>query len=95
MAALFHEAYSFLTMVELDLRMLAPETDDTAREHILLLLARNVPKLAALCAVVDAHIAVDDEGAALVAAFRVWAARALASGRDVLRVNGYGLHHVG
>lgn len=89
MTAVLHAQYSFIYIVELDLRMLAAERDPAARDHILQLLLRNVVRMEAGYETLARNIRTDDAGAPFVDTFLAWARRAIDAGYDALNTNGY------
>lgn len=80
MTAVFHAVYSFMHVVELDLRMLDHEVDPALRRRIVDLLARNVPRVRAGLAVIEEAITLDRSGEAFVDGFLAWARRSLGEG---------------
>lgn len=89
MTAVLHAQYSFIYVVELDLRMLAGETDPVVRDQILQLLLRNVVRMEAGYETLARNVRTDAFGAAFVDAFLQWARRAIDRGYDALNENGY------
>jgi hypothetical protein len=87
--ALLHDQYALAYVVELDLRMLAAESDAVARDQILQLLLRNVVRLEAGSETLAQDIRTDPEGARFSEAFFAWTRRALEDGYDALDQNGY------
>lgn len=90
MTAVFHAQYSFIHVTALDLAMLATATDEHEQQLILMLLARNVPRMQAGYAEIEQHIQVDAAGAQFLAAFMSWSAEVIRKGEAVLQANGYG-----
>jgi HEXXH motif-containing protein len=89
MTAVLHAQYSFIYVVELDLRMLAAEPDPMTRHRMLQLLMRNVVRMEAGYETLAANVRTDREGAVFIDAFLAWARRAIAQGYDTLNANGY------
>jgi hypothetical protein len=90
MTAIFHAVYSFLHVVALDLRMIAAEQDPAVRERLVLLLARNVPRMQAGFATLRENLRTDPAGAVFCGAFMAWAEAILATGEQVLGNHGFG-----
>ena len=90
MTAIFHAVYSFIHVVALDLRMIAEEEDPAVRERMVLLLARNVPRMQAGCATLGASLCTDAAGAVFCGAFMDWAESILVTGEEVLAEHGFG-----
>jgi HEXXH motif-containing protein len=91
MLAVLHETYAFTHVACLDLHMLAAEPDPEAHEHLLMLLARNLPRVAAGVETVALHLRADADGAAFADAFLAWARAVIAWGDRALDENGYGM----
>jgi HEXXH motif-containing protein len=91
MTAVFHAQYSFIHMTALDLHMLAAEPDEGNQRRIMMLLARNVPRMEAGFTEIDRSIETDDAGRRFVQAFMDWSRRVLDEGRRQLDAGGYGL----
>lgn len=89
MTAVLHAQYSFIYIVELDLRMLEGESDPAVRDHILQLLMRNVVRMEAGYETLARNIRTDSSGAPFIEAFLAWARRAIERGYAVLNANGY------
>ncbi|HEV7426510.1 MAG TPA: HEXXH motif-containing putative peptide modification protein [Thermoanaerobaculia bacterium] len=89
MTAVLHAQYSFIYIVELDLRMLAAENDPIVRDHILQLLMRNVMRMEAGYETLARNIRTDAAGECFLDAFLAWARRAIDAGYDALDANGY------
>lgn len=89
MTAILHAQYSFIYIVELDLRMLAAEDDPATRDRILQLLLRNVVRMDAGYETLARNVRTDAAGARFVGAFLAWARRALELGYQALNTNGY------
>ncbi|MEO8379481.1 MAG: HEXXH motif-containing putative peptide modification protein [Acidobacteriota bacterium] len=89
MTAVLHAQYSFIYIVELDLRMLEQERDPMVRDHILQLLMRNVVRMEAGYETLARNIRTDAEGAPFLEAFLTWARRAIEKGYATLNANGY------
>lgn len=89
MTAVLHAEYSFIHVVELDLRMLEGERDPMARDHILQLLMRNVVRMEAGYPTLADNVRTDAHGERFIGAFLQWARRAIERGYDALDANGY------
>jgi hypothetical protein len=90
MTAIFHGVYSFMHVVALDLRMIAAEADPAVRERLVLLLARNVPRMQMGLKTLRARLRTDRAGTVFCGAFMAWSEQVLAAGEDVLTDEGYG-----
>jgi hypothetical protein len=90
MTAAFHEQYSFIHVVALDLYVLAAADDARERQRILMLLARNTARMEAGHDEIAGHIRTDRDGAWFVEAFLKWSSNLLARARAELDANGYG-----
>jgi HEXXH motif-containing protein len=90
MSAVFHAQYSFIHVTALDLHMLAG-AEGRERECILMLLARNVPRMQAGYEEVARHIRTDAAGRLFLDAFMEWSADVLRRGQAELDANGYGV----
>ncbi len=90
MTAVFHAQYSFMHVTALDLYMLAGEKDEQERQHILMLLARNVPRMEAGLEEIQQHIQTDTNGRLFVDNFMNWSVKILAQGQAQLDTGGYG-----
>ena len=84
MSAVLHAEYSFIHVTQLDLMMLEREEDDQIRADILVLLARNVPRMEAGFVTIQRHIRTDKAGEVFIDAFLDWSDRVLRAGRRVL-----------
>lgn len=89
MTAVLHAQYSFIYIVELDLRMLAGESDPPTRDRILQLLMRNVVRMEAGHETLARSVRTDAAGAPFMGAFLAWSRRAIEAGYDALDRNGY------
>jgi len=90
MTAVFHAQYSFMHVTALDLHMLARAENEWERQCILMLLARNVPRMQVGWEVVSSHIKTDATGEPFLEAFLNWSRGILQSSRAELNANGYG-----
>lgn len=90
MTAVFHAQYSFIYVTALDLYMLAAVEGERERQCILMLLARNVPRMQVGYEEVARHIRTDAAGRLFVDAFMDWSAGVLQRGQAELDANGYG-----
>jgi hypothetical protein len=90
MTAVFHAQYSFIHVTCLDLHMITGEADPVVRDHLLMLLARNVPRMEAGMEELTGRVETDAAGSVFVAAFLAWAAEVIRAGNAVLDVSGYG-----
>ena len=91
MTAVFHAQYSFIHVTALDLHMLAAAEGERERQCILMLLARNVPRMQAGYEEVARHIKTDAAGRLFVDAFMDWSRDVLQRGQAELDDNGYGV----
>ena len=90
MTAVFHAQYSFIYVTALDLHMLARAEGERERQWILMLLARNVPRMQAGYEEVARHILTDAAGGLFLEAFMDWSRGVLQRGQAELDANGYG-----
>jgi hypothetical protein len=90
MTAVFHAQYSFMHVTALDLHMLARAESEWERQCILMLLARNIPRMQAGCEVISSHIRTDAAGEPFLDAFMNWSRGILQGGQAELNANGYG-----
>jgi hypothetical protein len=90
MTAVFHVQYSFMHVTALDLYMLARAESEWERQCILMLLARNIPRMQAGCEVISSRIRTDDAGEPFLEAFMNWSRGILQSSQAELDANGYG-----
>jgi len=90
MTAVFHHQYSFMHVTALDLHMLSQSDSEWERQCILMLLARNVPRMQAGCEVVSSHIKTDAAGEPFLHAFMNWSQLILETSQAELDSNGYG-----
>lgn len=90
MTAVFHAQYSFIHVTALDLHMLAAAKDERERQCILMLLARNVPRMQAGHKEVAQYIRTDEAGHSFVDAFMEWSGNVLQRGQAELDASGYG-----
>jgi HEXXH motif-containing protein len=91
MSAVFHAQYSFIHVTALDLHMLAAAQSERERQRILMLLARNVPRMQSGYEEVSRHIRTDDAGRLFVEAFMQWSTEVLTRGQAELDANGFGV----
>ncbi len=90
MTAVFHAQYSFIHVTALDLAMLPGARDENERQQILMLLARNVPRMQAGYGEIEKNIQLDAPGTRFVEAFMRWSRQVLEQGQATLDANGYG-----
>jgi HEXXH motif-containing protein len=90
MTAVFHAQYSFIHVTALDLHMLSKTEDASERTRILMLLARNVPRMKSGHDEIAAHIQTDDAGTIFVRTFLAWSSAVIEDGQKTLDSNGYG-----
>jgi HEXXH motif-containing protein len=90
MTAVFHEQYTFIHVAALNLHMLAEADNARERQRILMLLARNTPRMEAGHDEIAGNIRTDRDGALFVDALLKWSRNVLARGRAELDANGYG-----
>jgi HEXXH motif-containing protein len=84
MTAVFHAEYSFIYVTELDLRMLDDSADAAESNHIMMLLARNVPRVEEGLRTLTARVRLDWKGERLMEGFLNWAEDAIRRGRRTL-----------
>jgi HEXXH motif-containing protein len=84
MSAVIHAQYAFIHVVALDLHMLAAETDPAARNHLHVLLARNVPRMEVGYRTIADHVTLTSAGEAFMGAFMSWSRQVLDQGRALL-----------
>jgi HEXXH motif-containing protein len=89
MTAVFHAQYSFIHVTALDLYMLAAAEGERERQCILMLLARNVPRMQAGYEEVARHVRTDTAGRLFLDAFMNWSQHVLQHGQAELDANGY------
>jgi HEXXH motif-containing protein len=90
MTAVFHAQYSFIHVTALDLHMLAAAEGERERQSVLMLLARNVPRMQSGYEEVARHIETDAAGRLFLDAFMAWSEDVLQRGQAELNANGYG-----
>lgn len=91
MTAVLHAQYSFIHVTALDVAIFQdPAMSEHDRRLALYLLARNVPRMEAGYAEIDAHIRTNADGAQFIDAFKSWSRQVLDTGQSVLDANGYG-----
>ncbi len=90
MSAVIHAQYSFIHVTALDLYMLDNANGQRERQHILMLLARNVPRMQLGFEEVATHVKTDEAGRQFVDAFMCWSNEVLKRGQAELDANGYG-----
>jgi HEXXH motif-containing protein len=90
MTAVFHAQYSFIHVTALDLYMLKGAQNETERQQLLMLLARNVPRMQEGYAEIEKNIQLDAPGTRFVEAFMRWSRNVLEEGQATLDANGYG-----
>jgi HEXXH motif-containing protein len=90
MTAVFHLQYSFMHVTALDLQMLVRAESEWERQCILMLLARNIPRMQAGCEVISSQIRTDAAGKPFLEAFMNWSRGILQSSQAELDANGYG-----
>jgi HEXXH motif-containing protein len=88
MTAVLHAEYSFIHVTQLDLMMHAGEENEKSRADILVLLARNVPRMEAGFATIRQHVQTDAAGKVFIDAFLNWSDQVLRNGRRVLETAG-------
>lgn len=86
----FHDQYSFMHVTALDLHMLPQAEDESERQSILMLLARNVPRMQAGYQQLAHTLQTDQFGKLFTDAFMVWSLAILNRGQSELDANGYG-----
>jgi len=90
MSAVVHAQYSFIHVTALDLYMLANANGERERQFILMLLARNVPRMKSGYEEVATHVKTDEAGRQFIDAFMHWSSDVLERGQAELDANGYG-----
>lgn len=90
MTAVFHEQYTFVHVVALNLHMYQAAGSKAARQRILMLLARNVVRTEEGHEIVARHLTTDRDGTDFVGAFMAWAGWILTRGRATIDASGYG-----
>jgi len=90
MSAVLHAQYSFIHVTALDLEMLAKANGERERQHILMLLARNVPRMKSGFEVLAQNVKTDDVGRLFIDAFMKWSCAVLQKGQAELNAAGYG-----
>jgi len=90
MTAVLHAQYSFIHVTALDLKMLAEPSSERERQHILMLLARNVPRMKSGYEVLAQNIKTDEAGRLFIDAFLKWSCAVLQQGQAELDAAGYG-----
>lgn len=90
MTLVFHDQYSFMHVTALDLHMLAAAEREFERHCILMLLARNVPRMQFGYAELAARIKLDADGRLFLDSFMDWSRTILQRGWAELDANGYG-----
>jgi hypothetical protein len=89
MTAVFHAQHSFIYVTALDLYMLDAEADEEQRDRILMLLARNVPRMQAGYDEVARNITTDAAGGLFMESFMRWSLDVLERGQAALDASGY------
>jgi len=90
MTAVFHAQYSFIHVTALDLYMLSKAEDASERTRILMLLARNVPRMKSGHEEIVTHIKTDDAGSIFIRYFLAWSWDVIQEGQRALDSHGYG-----
>ena len=90
--AVFHDQYSFIYVTALDLEMFAKAEGEWESQRILMLLARNVPRMEMGFDEIREHIRTDEAGDHFLKGFMQWSRDVLLRGRQALDANGYGLN---
>ncbi|NDD27738.1 MAG: HEXXH motif domain-containing protein [Proteobacteria bacterium] len=88
MTAVLHAQYSFIHVTQLDLKMLAVETDTRVRDGILSMLAWNVPRMELGYDEIRSSIRVDAMGQMFIDGFFAWSDRVIEEGNQALREMG-------
>ncbi len=91
MPAVLHAQYSFIHVTALDLHMLDTAEGERERQCILMLLARNVPRMHEGYAEVSRNIKTDAAGRLFLDAFMNWSEEVMQRGQAELDANGYGV----
>lgn len=90
MTTVFHDQYSFIYVTALDIHMLAMAEGEFERQCILMLLARNVPRMQHGYAEMVPHIRTDADGGLFLDSFMEWSRTILQQGWEKLDAYGYG-----
>ncbi len=90
MSAVVHAQYSFIHVTALDLHMLAEANGERERQFILMLLARNVPRMQSGFDELARHVKTDEAGRQFIDAFMRWSRDVLERGQAELDAHGYG-----
>ncbi len=88
--AVFHAQYSFMHVTQLDIKMLEHIDDESTRDAVLCLLARNVIRMEAGHEVVANNIQTDVDGKKFIGAFLEWSENVLREGNSIMDETGYG-----
>lgn len=89
--AVFYEAYCVVYVTALDLQMIAGAQGIWESQRLLMLLARNVPRMEARLDEIQERVSADEPSEQFTAAFIEWSRRVRQSGRQTLDANGYGV----
>lgn len=84
MTAVLHAQYSFMHVTQLDIHMLAAETQPGPYARIRSLLALNVQRMEQGLDVIERHMRVDEEGEAFICAFVDWTRAVIRTGKNML-----------
>jgi HEXXH motif-containing protein len=90
MTIVFHDQYSFMHVTALDLHMLAVAEREFERQCILMLVARNVPRMQFGYSQIATRIKMDADGRLFLDSFMDWSRAILQRGWAELDANGYG-----
>ncbi len=87
MTAVLHAQYSFMHVLQLDLKMLSQEdVDPVVRDDIRSLIARNAPRMAKGLATLRRELRTDAAGAEFCDGFFGWCDATLKASRDVVQM---------
>lgn len=85
-----HAVYSFVHVIALDLAMIEGEEDPRILERMVLLLARNTPRMRSGCGELERTLRTDRPGEVFFGAFLAWADEILARADQTLDRHGFG-----
>lgn len=89
MTAVFHAEYSFIHVLQLDLRIFQVSADPIRRDKILQLAARNVVRMEYGLKTIERFIETDSDGTLFVGAFVAWARRTIDAANELLSHSPY------
>ncbi|MBM3464698.1 MAG: HEXXH motif domain-containing protein, partial [Armatimonadetes bacterium] len=92
MTAVLHAQYSFIHVTQLDLKMIAAETDETMIPKMLFLLAANVPRMEEGFDEMRRNAKLDATGELFMDAFNRWSDKVIEEGNRLLEKHGVAKH---